>query len=273
MLLPLLQNNLLESSVSATVSNNTVLEAELVTGGERFNLTLTGDTWVAAGATFNAVRQAIIDGFDSAQSESTGWNAEIRDKQAVTTVTRASDTIAVFQTTASVDYDITSDEVITVTIPASALVSSSTVVGATPTITVTAEAVIDDEEAPTGGWAALNWYDSYRQKKRKREKKRDKILEEIQTLDETDAEIAALLHKQLETEAREKELAALEEMVRSTYTKRQARQAKQYNERVAVAYSRAVAQGNFSAIEAFEREMERAMEEEEFLFLAIMVLD
>jgi hypothetical protein len=44
-------------------------------------------------------------------------------------------------------------------------------------------------------------------------------------------------------------------------------------ERVGGAYLRALEQGNFSSLQAFEREMERAREEEEFLLLAIAMLD
>lgn len=41
-----------------------ITEADIVTGGKTIILTLTDDTWVAAGATFDAQRQAIIDGLD-----------------------------------------------------------------------------------------------------------------------------------------------------------------------------------------------------------------
>jgi len=72
------------SAASATVGGKTSFtEAELVTGAQETTITLIGDTWATAGAAFNAQRQNIIDGFDSAQAESTGWNAEIRDKEVV----------------------------------------------------------------------------------------------------------------------------------------------------------------------------------------------
>ena len=48
--------------------------------------------------------------------------------------------------------------------------------------------------------------------------------------------------------------------------------AKRYSERVAKAYERAYIQGNYSAYMAFEREMERLREEEEFLLVALMAL-
>ena len=130
--------------------------------------------------------------------------------------------------------------------------------------------VVVSDVAPTGGWSG--WYDVYDHHKRQREKKRDEVFEEIKAIEGVDAEIAKLLHKDMEAEAREAELANLEQMVRSSYTKRQADELKRYNERVAIAYIRAAEQGNYSAVEAFEREMERTREEEEFLFLAMAIL-
>ena len=41
-----------------------ITEADIVAGGNTIILTLTDDTWVSAGATFDAQRQAIIDGLD-----------------------------------------------------------------------------------------------------------------------------------------------------------------------------------------------------------------
>lgn len=124
---------------SATITGTAVasiVESDIVTGGKTVIITLTGDTWVASGPTFNAQRQAIIDGLDSAQSEGTGWNAEVRDKEVVTAFVRTSETIVTITLTSSALYDITAQEIITVTVPASALVSSSTEIIGTPTFTV-----------------------------------------------------------------------------------------------------------------------------------------
>jgi uncharacterized protein (DUF305 family) len=109
----------------------------VVAGGETIVLTLANDTWVAAGATFNAQRQAIIDGLDSAGAEATGWNAEVRDKEVVGAVVRTSDTVVTITLTAAAAYDITADETITATVPAAALVTSAIDVTASPTFTVT----------------------------------------------------------------------------------------------------------------------------------------
>ena len=116
----------------------TITEADVVTGGKTIIITLTGDTWVAAGATFNAQRQNIINGLDSAQSELTGWDNEVRDKEVVTAVVRTSDTIVTVTLTASAAYDITATETITATIPATALVTSVSAIIGVPTFTVTA---------------------------------------------------------------------------------------------------------------------------------------
>jgi hypothetical protein len=106
---------------------------DVVNGGKQIILTLTEDTWVASGATFNATRAAIIAGIDSAQSEATGWDAEVKAKQAVTIVVRTSDTVVTITFTASAAYAITASETITVTVPAAALVGGAPLV-ASPTL-------------------------------------------------------------------------------------------------------------------------------------------
>lgn len=83
---------------------------------------------------FNDARQAIIDGLDSAQSEATGWDA-LRSSISVTAVVRTSSTVVTITLPALATYDITAQEVITATIPASALTGAAPLV-ATPTMTV-----------------------------------------------------------------------------------------------------------------------------------------
>jgi hypothetical protein len=111
-------------------------EVNVVAGGKTIIITLSGDTWVAAGATFDAERQAIIDGLDSAQSEVAGWNAEVRDNMAVGTVVRTSATVVTITLPASASYQITAPETITVTVPASAVTANEAYVAA-PTFLVT----------------------------------------------------------------------------------------------------------------------------------------
>jgi hypothetical protein len=110
-------------------------EADVVAGGETIIVTLTGDTWVASGATFDAIRQDIIDGLDSAQAEALGWNNEVRDNLAVTDVARTSDTVVTITLSAQASYNITAQETITVTVPGSA-VATGVLIIATPTFTV-----------------------------------------------------------------------------------------------------------------------------------------
>lgn len=142
MLIPFLLNNLFtseESTVGASVSGTVATglsESQVVTGGETIIITLTEDTWVAVGATFDAQRQNIINGITSAQAETTGWNNEVRDNEVVTSVVRTSDTVVTITLSASASYDITNNEVITVTVPNTALVTSTEDLVATPTFGV-----------------------------------------------------------------------------------------------------------------------------------------
>ncbi len=117
-------------------ATETIDEDDITTGTKEIIITLTGDTWVASGADFNAQRQGIIDGLDSAQVEGTGWNNEVRDKEVVTAVVRTSATIVTIILTASALYDITAQETITVTVPSTALLRGILDVTGIPTLTV-----------------------------------------------------------------------------------------------------------------------------------------
>lgn len=112
-------------------------EADIVTGGKSIFLTVTGDTWVAAGATFDAQRQNIINGLTSNLSEATGWNAVVKATAAVTDVVRTSASVVTITLEAFATYNITANETITVTVPATALVLAAAIV-ATPSFAVTA---------------------------------------------------------------------------------------------------------------------------------------
>lgn len=115
----------------------TVTEADIVAGGKTLIITLTGDTWIAAGAaSFDLQRQNIINGVTSAQSEALGWNLKVKALQGVTGVVRTSNTVVTITWDAEALYDITATETITVTVPATALVGAVAIV-ATPTFTVT----------------------------------------------------------------------------------------------------------------------------------------
>lgn len=135
--------------VSGTIL--TASETDIVTGGRVITLTLTGDSWVAAGGTFDAQRQNIINGLDSAQAEATGWDAVVKATAAVTDVVRTSDSIVTITLEAFATYNITAQEIITVTVPATALVLNASIVGS-PTITITVASGTGDI---SGQWLQL----------------------------------------------------------------------------------------------------------------------
>lgn len=124
------------AAITGTITAS-VTETDIVAGGKTIIITLTGDTWIAAGAgSFDLQRDEILQGLDSAQGEALGWNAKVRDLEVVAAVVRTSDTVVTITLTASVTYDITAQETITVTIPSTALVTGPTDITATPTFTV-----------------------------------------------------------------------------------------------------------------------------------------
>lgn len=112
-------------------------ETNIVSGGRTIILTLTGDSWVAAGGTFDAQRQNIINGLTSAQAEAAGWNAVVKATAAVTDVVRTSASVVTITLEAFASYNITTQETITATVPGSALLLGGSIVAA-PTFTITA---------------------------------------------------------------------------------------------------------------------------------------
>lgn len=137
-----IQYSIPTASVALTGTVTGVIDEDSITaGGDTIILTVTNDTWVTSGATFDAIRQDIIDGIDSAQSEATGWDAVVKAGLAVTDVVRTSDTVVTITLPAFATYDITAQETITATVPASALTLGASAI-ATPTFTVDAVAVV-----------------------------------------------------------------------------------------------------------------------------------
>lgn len=124
------------ASAALTGTATTATEADIVAGGKTIILTLTGDTFVSAGATFDAQRANIIAGLDSAQSELLGWDNVVKALQGVSGVVRTSDTVCTITLDSQATYSITANETITATIPASAL-SGGVAVVAAPTFQVT----------------------------------------------------------------------------------------------------------------------------------------
>jgi hypothetical protein len=100
---------------------------------------------------FADARAAIISGIDSAQSEGGGWDAKVKPNIPVASVVRTSDTVITITLQAQSDYDISAQETITATVPATALVGAEAVV-ATPTFTISLP-----PEPTTGGYQ-LNYH-------------------------------------------------------------------------------------------------------------------
>lgn len=127
------------SSINAAITGTAtagISEDDITAGGKTIIISLTDDTWVTAGATFDAQRQNIIDGLDAATSPASGWNLQVRDNEVVTAVVRTSATVVTVTLTAQAGYDITAQETITVTVPNTALVTSTGDLTGSPTFTV-----------------------------------------------------------------------------------------------------------------------------------------
>ncbi len=132
--------NVVTASIAGTLADDaTETEIRTNTPTQTLIVTVADDTLVA---TFNAaIQDAIIAGLTSAASESTGWNAEVRDNASVlpsAAVVRDSDTqFTVTLQAGATNFGITSDETVTVTIPATALVNSTSAIIASSTFDLT----------------------------------------------------------------------------------------------------------------------------------------
>ena len=125
----------LTGTATATIDEN-----DITTGGKTIIITLTGDTFKAAGTGpigSTADTQALIDGIVSAQSETNGWNA-VRSGIATSDVARTSDSVATLTLPALGTYDITAQETLTDTVPTAVLVIAAGAIVATPTFTIDA---------------------------------------------------------------------------------------------------------------------------------------
>ena len=143
-----------EITFSATLTGTAtanVTESQVVTGGLTIIITLSNDTWVAEGATFDAQRQNIIDGLVSAQSDTAGFNEVIVAELPVTAVVRTSATVVTITLTdfdgdPYTAFDITQSHVVSGEIPGTAVLSGSPI-SATGTITI--GYVVAGAESPT----------------------------------------------------------------------------------------------------------------------------
>ena len=127
-------------SLSVQSRDSAVTNSESISGGTR---TIAGDSWCSLGfvvrdptsGPFSGQRSAIASGLDSAQSEAAGWDAKVKPNIPVANVVRTSDTVCTITLQAQSDYNITAQETITATIPATAVAGGAQIV-ATPTFTI-----------------------------------------------------------------------------------------------------------------------------------------
>ena len=127
----------LSASLTGTATAS-ITEVDVVAGGKTIILTLSGDTWIAAGAgSFDLQRANIIAGLTSAQSELLGWNNVVKVLQSVGGVVRTSNTVVTITLDAEATYDITAGETVTATIPGTAVAGGLAIV-ASPPFTISA---------------------------------------------------------------------------------------------------------------------------------------
>jgi hypothetical protein len=131
------------------------------------------------------------------------------------------------------------------------------------------DAVVVEETG--GGWAPfLSKYEKDLERRRRRDRERRELERETDEIqDELDRAIAQELRKQEALDAKRQDLDSLAALAKQADLEA----AREYSERVAVAFARAVTQGNFSAMEALDRELQRARDEEEFLMLSMLMDD
>jgi len=129
-------------ALSGTLSDGAT-EAQIRTGGETLALTLSNAKWVTASNFTTAVKQAIIDGLNSAQLEDFGWNLVVRDTMDVSAVTRTSSSIVSITLPAFSGYDISVTETVSGTAPVSAMLYSLPISGS-PTFSITPASIAAD---------------------------------------------------------------------------------------------------------------------------------
>jgi len=122
-------DNVPQAPASVAVTGTLSTEAGVIAGAQTILLTLTSDTWVAAGATFNAQRQNIINGLSSLTDFVTGFNVAVRPNIAVGEVVRTSGTLVTITLAARAEYSITASEEIGSLVPATALTAATALTG------------------------------------------------------------------------------------------------------------------------------------------------
>lgn len=158
------------------------------------------------------------------------------------------------------------------TVPAGDVISQSPTAGsevsagATVTITVSlGEAAV--QESTAGGF--LYAFEREQARRRRERKRRAELEQESERIaDETTREIARILREQEAKDARRAELQRLSQLVDS-YAQRN--QETELNARVQKAIAKAATKQTLWALYALERELQRAIEEEQFLLSALRV--
>jgi hypothetical protein len=151
---------------------------------------------------------------------------------------------------------------VTVLVP----VGDLTLVGYAPEVVVGGVGV---EPPHGGGWWPYWW--RREQERRREERERIEILREEteQIPDALDREIAKL-ERDIESETQRKTELARLKAAADQHGKDSTEY--EYNERVVAAFDRAVRYGNYSALEALDREMLRAHDEADFFLLAVTLI-
>jgi len=133
-----------EGQASGTIIPGGCTESEIVTGGKTIIITLSGDSFIAAGTGpigTTANTQALIDGIDGDVVAGTGWDAQVKANLVpADDVVRDSNTQCTITLNPAASYEITSNETVTVTIPAEVLTGAVEIV-ATPTFQISAEQI------------------------------------------------------------------------------------------------------------------------------------
>jgi hypothetical protein len=128
---------------------------------------------------------------------------------------------------------------------------------------------------PSGGWEPkrryfLYAYEAQLLRRRAEEERRLQLLEESKAIDEPiSREIAELLRKQEAIDAERADLARLKGLV----AQYRSEGIQDLAPRVAAAYARALAQENFSALQALDRELRRQLDEEELALVMILLTE
>lgn len=129
-------------------------------------------------------------------------------------------------------------------------------------------------EQLSGGWERRRYfYTAYERELKRRideDNERRQRLEESEAIEEPiSREIALLLRQQEAIDAERAELERLKRLV-AQYGRDSMGD---LSPRVVSAYTRALAQQNFSALQALDRELRRMMEEEEMAILMVLAMD